>query len=94
MTDYWCAPTVTDLRLGSATFVTASLLERDVSSSEVAVSLEKIKREETCVLTVLLLVAVAAFIVTIVAAMNKCPLWPAVLLLAVAEMLRALPLGR
>ena len=45
-------------------------------------------------LTVLLLIAVAAFIVTIVAAMNKCPLWPAVLLLAVAEMLRALPLGR
>lgn len=45
-------------------------------------------------LTVLLLVAVAAFIVTIVHAMGKCPLWPAVLLLAVAEMLRALPLGR
>ena len=45
-------------------------------------------------LTVLLLIAVAAFVVTIVAAMNKCPLWPAVLLLAVAEMLRAVPLGR
>ena len=25
--------------------------------------------------------------------MNRCPLWPAVLLLAVAELLRALPLG-
>lgn len=45
-------------------------------------------------LTVLILIAVAAFVVTIVSAMNKCPLWPAVLLLAVAEMLRALPLGR
>jgi hypothetical protein len=45
-------------------------------------------------LTVLVLLAVASFIVTIVAAMNRCPLWPAVLLLAVAELLRALPLGR
>ena len=45
-------------------------------------------------LTVLLLLSVASFIVTIASAMNKCPLWPAVLLLAVAEMLRALPLGR
>lgn len=45
-------------------------------------------------LTVLVLLAVAAFVVAIVHAMGKCPLWPAVLLLAVAEMLRALPLGR
>jgi hypothetical protein len=45
------------------------------------------------VLTVLVLIAIAAFIVTIVAAVNRCPLWPAVLLLAVAELLRALPLG-
>ena len=45
-------------------------------------------------LTVLVLIAVASFVVAIVHAMGKCPLWPAVLLLAVAEMLRALPLGR
>ena len=44
-------------------------------------------------LTVLVIIAVAAFIITIVAAMNKCPLWPAVLLLAVAELLRALAAG-
>jgi hypothetical protein len=46
------------------------------------------------VLTVLVLLAVASFIVTIVAAMGRAPLWPAVLLLAVAELLRAVPLGR
>ena len=45
-------------------------------------------------LTVLVLIGIAAFIVTIVAAVNRCPLWPAVLLLAVAELVRALPLGR
>ena len=45
-------------------------------------------------LTVLLLVAIAAFIVTIAAALNKAPLWIAVLLLTVCELLRALPLGR
>ena len=45
-------------------------------------------------LTVLLLLAVAAFVVTIVHAMGKCILWPAVLLLAVIELLRAVPLGR
>ena len=45
-------------------------------------------------LTVLLLLAVAAFVVTIVHAMGKCILWPAVLILAVIELLRALPLGR
>lgn len=45
-------------------------------------------------LTVLVLIAIAAFVVAIVHAMGKCPLWPAVLLLSVAELLRALPLGR
>jgi hypothetical protein len=45
-------------------------------------------------LTVTIVLAVAAFVVAIVHAMGKCPLWPAVLLLAVAELLRALPLGR
>lgn len=45
-------------------------------------------------LTVVLLFAVAAFVVTIVAAMGRCPLWVGVLLLCVLELLRALPLGR
>lgn len=45
-------------------------------------------------LTVFILLAVAAFVVAIVHAMGKCPLWPAVLLLAVAELLRAVPMGR
>lgn len=45
-------------------------------------------------LTVLLLVAISAFVVTIAHAINRCPLWPAVLLLAIAEMLRALPMGK
>ena len=45
-------------------------------------------------LTVLVLIAIAAFVVAIVHAMGKAPLWPAVLLLSVAELLRALPLGR
>lgn len=44
--------------------------------------------------TVTLLFAVAAFVVTIVSAMGRCPLWVAVLLLCVLEMLRALPFGR
>jgi hypothetical protein len=45
-------------------------------------------------LTVLLVLAVAAFVIAIVNAMNKCPLWPAVLVLAVAELLRTLPMGK
>lgn len=45
-------------------------------------------------LTVLLLVALAAFIVTIASALNRAPLWIAVLLLTICELLRALPLGR
>lgn len=45
-------------------------------------------------LTVFVLIGVSAFIISIVHAMGKCPLWPGVLLLAVAEMLRGLPLGK
>jgi hypothetical protein len=45
-------------------------------------------------LTVMLLLAAAAFVVTIVHAMGKCILWPAVLILCLIELLRALPLGR
>ena len=44
--------------------------------------------------TVLVVLALAAFVIGIVHAMGKCPLWPAVLVLSVAELLRALPLGR
>jgi hypothetical protein len=45
-------------------------------------------------LTVLLVIAIAAFGVTIASAMGKCPLWIAVLLLCVIELIRNLPLGR
>jgi hypothetical protein len=45
-------------------------------------------------ITVFLLLAVAAFVCTIVSALGKCPLWVAVLLLCVIELLRALPMGR
>lgn len=44
--------------------------------------------------TVFLILAVAAFIATIVSAIGKCPLWVPVVLLCVIELLRALPLGR
>ena len=45
-------------------------------------------------LTVMLLLALAAFVCTIVAALGKWPLWVAVILLVLMELLRALPLGR
>lgn len=45
-------------------------------------------------MTVFVLRAVSAFVIAMVHAMGKAPLWPAVLLLAVAEVRRALPLGR
>lgn len=45
-------------------------------------------------LTVFLLLAIAAFGVTIASAMGKAPLWVAVMILSVMELLRALPLGR
>jgi hypothetical protein len=45
-------------------------------------------------LTVVLLLAVAAFVIAVVNGMGKCPLWPGVLILAVLELVRALPLGR
>jgi apolipoprotein N-acyltransferase len=45
-------------------------------------------------ITVTLLLALAALIITIVHAMNRCPLWPAVLVLTVIELLRSIPLGR
>jgi hypothetical protein len=45
-------------------------------------------------LTVFLILALAAFIGAVVSAMGKCPLWVPVVLLCVIELLRALPLGR
>ena len=43
-------------------------------------------------ITVTFLLVLAAFIVTIAAAMNRAPLWVAVLLLVVIELLRLVPL--
>ncbi len=45
-------------------------------------------------LTVIGFLVAAAFIVTIVSAIGKCPLWVGVLLLCVIELIRILPLGR
>jgi ABC-type phosphate/phosphonate transport system permease subunit len=46
-------------------------------------------------LTVFLLLALAAFVCTVLAAANyPPPLWVAVLMLTLIELLRALPLGR
>ncbi len=42
---------------------------------------------------VMSVLAIAAFIVTIWSAIGKCPLWVAVLLLCVIELLRVLPRG-
>lgn len=42
-------------------------------------------------LSVQVLLLLSAFVVTIAAGMNKAPLWPAVLLVVVAELLRLLP---
>lgn len=45
-------------------------------------------------LTVFLLLAVAAFVCVILWALNKCPGWVSVLFLVVIELLRAMPLGK
>jgi len=45
-------------------------------------------------LTVILLLVLAAFVVVIASAMGKAPLWVAVLLLVVVHLLTSLPLGR
>jgi len=42
-------------------------------------------------LTVFLLLALAAFVLTIAAAMARAPLWIAVLILSLIELLRELP---
>jgi len=45
-------------------------------------------------LTVFLILAIAAFIVTVASAMGKAPLWVAVIILCLIELLRVLPLGK
>lgn len=46
-------------------------------------------------LNVFLILALAAFICTLVSAVfSRCPLWVPVLLVCVIELLRALPMGR
>lgn len=45
-------------------------------------------------MTVLLILVLAAFGCTIAAAVGECPLWVGVVLICVIEMLRVLPLGR
>jgi hypothetical protein len=45
-------------------------------------------------LTVFVLLAVSAFVISIVHAIGRAPLWPAVLVLSLIALLRALPLGR
>ena len=45
-------------------------------------------------LTVFLILAIAALVLVLLHAMNKLVLWPSVLILVVIELLRAIPLGR
>lgn len=47
--------------------------------------------KERPMLTIALLLALAAFVVTIAAAMNRAPLWIAVLLLTLLALLKAIP---
>lgn len=44
-------------------------------------------------LSVTLLLVVAAFICTVASAIGKCPLWVAVLLVVIVLLLESLPLG-
>lgn len=44
--------------------------------------------------SILALLALVAFVVTILSAIGKAPLWVAVLLLTLIELLQVLPLGR
>jgi ABC-type phosphate/phosphonate transport system permease subunit len=46
------------------------------------------------VLTVFVLLAIGAFVLTLLAAINRVPLWIACVILCLIELLRALPLGR
>jgi hypothetical protein len=48
----------------------------------------------TVTITVTMLLAMAAFICAIASSLSYCPLWVPVVLLALCELLRSLPLGR
>lgn len=45
-------------------------------------------------ITVFFILAIATFIVTILSAIGKAPLWIAVVILCLIELIRALPIGR
>lgn len=45
-------------------------------------------------LTVFLILTLAAFIVAVLSAIGKAPLWVSVIILCLIELLRVLPLGR
>ena len=45
-------------------------------------------------MTVTLILALSAFVVTVASAMGRAPLWVAVLLLCLIELLRDLPVGK
>ncbi len=45
-------------------------------------------------ITVFVLLAIAAFIVALASAIGKAPLWVSVVLLCLIELLRVLPLGK
>lgn len=45
-------------------------------------------------ITVLFVLALSAFIVAILSAIGKAPMWVAVIILCVIELLRTMPLGR
>ena len=45
-------------------------------------------------LTLIFLLVIAAFVVTIASAIGKAPLWVAVLLLVMVELVRVVPVGR
>jgi uncharacterized membrane protein len=46
------------------------------------------------VLTVTIVLALAALIAAVIAAMQRCPLWVSVVILCLIELIRALPMGR
>lgn len=45
-------------------------------------------------LTVILVLVVAAFIAAVVAAAGKAPIWISVILLCIVELLRVIPVGK
>jgi hypothetical protein len=57
---------------------------------------KNVNETEAIMLTVIMVLAFAAFVVVILSAISppRAPLWVAVLILTLIELLRALPLGR